>query len=366
MALPSGGSADASVQIINGGTGILNWDAKVNYNVNRAADVTYCTGGSFTCAFGNNMYIARVVLNTIDNTSLCSTYSNFSGISTTLVPGETYTINVTEGGTITSTDKIWIWIDYDQNGQFNEDPIKLTGTPPNQSTSFMVPKDVRPGSTRLRIRLVSDQDPIPCGKLNYGEVEDYTVNILSWLTLDNNFGSVDAGSTSTIPVHINAAKAEDGNPGILGAVYESELTFNSTPSIGAIKIPVTLAIIDPSLPGPEDLNGNIVNWDGGKIRLFWNYFMGQNGVLDHFVVLRNGEIIGTSKTRSFEDVLSIEGNYCYKVYAVYDNGAYSEPSNELCIAYPFPPHIPIAGWAIGIGAFLIIGYSIYLIRRRIL
>jgi hypothetical protein len=366
MALPSGSSADASVQIINGGTGTLNWDAKVNYNVNRAADVTYCTGGSFTCSLGINMYISRFVLNTIDNTSACSTYSDFTGISTILVPGESYILSITEGGPYTSIDKVWIWIDYDQNGQFNENPIKLTGTPPNQSASFMVPRDVRPGSTRLRIRLASDQDPLPCGSFNYGEVEDYTVSILSWLTLDNNFGAVAPGTTSTIPVHINAAKAEDGNPGIPGQSYVSKLTFDSDPATGAVTIPVTLAITDPSLPMPEDLTGNIVNWNGGKIKLYWNYFMGRNGVLDHFVILRNGEIVGTAKIRTFEDVLRTDGNYCYKVYAVYDNGAYSEPSNELCITYPFPERIPLAGWAIGLGALLIVGYTIFLIRRRVI
>jgi hypothetical protein len=310
------------------------------------------------------MFITRVVLNTIDNTSVCSTYSNFTAISTVLVPGETYTISITEGGVFTANDKIWVWIDYDQNGQFDETPIKLTGPPPNQSGSFMVPKNVRPGSTRLRIRLVSDQDPIPCGGLNYGEVEDYTVNILSWLTLDNNFGSVAAGGNSSIPVHVNAAKADDGNPGIPGQVYESELIIGSTPEAGKYTIPVTLAIPDPALPAPEDLAVNIVSWDGGKIRLYWNYFMDRNGVLDHFVIVRNGTILKTSKGRFAEDVLTVPGIYCYKVYAVYDDGSYSQASNEFCVTYPFPPGIPLSGWAIGLGALLILSYAMFILRRK--
>ena len=365
MALPSDSNADASIQITNEGSGVLDWNAKVNYNVNRATTVTYCSARSFQCLAGYNMYIARVVLNTIDNTSACNTYSDFTGISTNLVPGKTYTINVTEADDITPEDKIWMWIDYNQNGQFEEDPIKLTGTPPNMSATFMVPKEVKPGSTRLRIRLVSDQDPLPCGVLNYGEVEDYTVNITSWLTLDNNYGSVPAGTTSTIPVHINAAKAEDGNPAIAGQPYISDLIFNSDPAIGPVTVPVTLAIIDPALKAPVELTPYIVDMQNGEFMLKWKYFSIRNAQLDHFTIIRNNEILGNTPVSSFPFTLTEPGQYCFKVFAVYREGAFSPPSNEVCITYPQPPGVPVANWALVLGGLIIMAYSYVMIRRRI-
>jgi hypothetical protein len=313
--------------------------------------------------------IARVVLNTIDNPSGCYSYSDFTAISTNLVPGVAYTINLTEGGPSTPSDAASAWIDWNHDGQWDESPVIFTGTPPNLSGTFTVPKDVLMGSTRLRLRLQKGHPnpPQACGTVaqGYGEVEDYTVNVNSWLTLDNNSGSVPAGNSSTIPVHFNAAIAEDGNPGLPGQTYLSELTFNSAQAAGSVTIPVTLAITDPGLPAPEELMANIVNWEGGKLRLYWNYFMGRSNVLDHFVILRNGEVYASTKNRFFDDILSDPGTYCYEVYAVYESGAYSEPSGELCITFPFPPNIPVAGWAIAIGALLIAGYSFFMFRRRI-
>jgi hypothetical protein len=31
---------------------------------------------------------------------------------------------------------------------------------------------------------------------------------------------------------------------------------------------------------------------------------------------------------------------------------------------PFPPRIPLAGWAVGLGALLILGYAFFLFRRK--
>lgn len=363
IALIPAATEDLSLDIINSGNGSLNWSAIVNYNTNRSALVTYCTARSTTCLFGN-VHITQVILNTINNISTCNTYSDFTSVSTNLVPGETYTISITEGGNFAAGDMIWAWIDYDQDGKFNEEPIVLTGTPPNKSCAFTVPASVKPGPTRLRIRLSSDQDPLPCGVFNYGEVEDYTVNILSWLTLDNNIGSVNAGTTSTIPVHVNAGKAEDGNPGIIGQTYISELVLNSDPEVGTFTIPVKLAVMDPSLLAPEELTPYILDAGNGRFMLKWRYFSNRDDQLDHFVITRNDEIFGNSTVSSFEFVLNEPGEYCFKVYALYVGGSYSGPSNEVCITFPLAPGVPITGWAIGLGALLIIGYAFFMIRRK--
>jgi hypothetical protein len=368
MVLSSSETGTTNVQISNNGSGVLGWYAKVNYNVNRNTDVVYCPASDVYCSNSSNANIARVILNTINNASGCYAYSDYTAISTTLVPGITYTIYLTEGGSPTSSDQATAWIDWDQDGQWDEAPIIFTGTPPNLSGTFIVPKDVMQGSTRLRIRLQkeSPNPPQACGTIiqGYGEVEDYTVNVVSWLTLDNYAGTVPSGGTGTIPVHINAMKAEDGNPGLPGQTYISELEFNSDPDAGSITIPITLAITDPDLPAPSNLMAYIINSEEGLFQLRWNYPETRSTRFDHFVIMRNGEVYATTTSRFYKETLVTPDEYCYKVYAHYSNGAYSDATNEVCITYPVPPGIPLAGWAIALGALLIAVYAFIMIRRR--
>jgi hypothetical protein len=311
------------------------------------------------------MYIARVILNTLNNASICNAYADFTSLSTDLIPGNTYTISVTEGGPFTSADKINAWIDWGQDGQFNEAAIVFTGTPPNMTGTFTVPQPVMAGSTRLRIRLSYGPSPMPCGPMTAGETEDYTVNVASWLTLENNTGNVPAGGESDIPVHINAAIAEEGSPGLPGQTYISELVFQSSPQTNTITIPVTLAITDPDLPAPSNLMAYIINSDEGLFQLRWTYPESRSTSFHHFVIMRNGEVYATTTSRFYKETLVTPGEYCYKVYAYYRNGTYSDATNEVCITYPVPPGIPLAGWAIALGALLIAVYAFIMIRRRI-
>lgn len=142
----------------------------------------YCT------SYGNNTnfeYINRVQFNTIDKVSGTGTttigYSNFTAISTTVTQGSDYEIMITPS---TVYDEGYsVWIDYNQDGDFadaEEQVFTQTLTSPAIiSGTFKIPATAILGTTRMRVSMKYNDIPTPCESFNYGEVEDYTINITS-------------------------------------------------------------------------------------------------------------------------------------------------------------------------------------------
>src|SRR5699024_61079 len=123
-----------------------------------------------------------------DSTSSEKSYGDYtedSDVSTPdLVPGETYTISVSTDYSFPSSESFRVWIDYNNNGYFEDDEeIAYVQGMDGSGTSeveFTVPEQVEPGNYRLRVRLVygSSADIDPCGSATYGETEDYMVEVL--------------------------------------------------------------------------------------------------------------------------------------------------------------------------------------------
>lgn len=135
-------------------------------------------------SFSNNaldiFYISNVSLNTIDNDSSESMYSDFTDLNTTLQVGNTYTITITP----TTDDPEYltyysVWIDYNLNESFDDPGEQVFTIDTNAqnpvSGEFTVPVGVNPGATRMRVTLSNTPITSPCSNFTYGEVEDYTV-----------------------------------------------------------------------------------------------------------------------------------------------------------------------------------------------
>jgi len=354
--------------ITNAGNGPLGWTASVVYNVplnpanGPAADpLEYCAASG-----GCDEFISRVVFATIDNSSACNEYEDFTSISTSLTMNETYSIYVLVGPPAYSGDQVSVWIDYDQNGIFDEPVIILTSPGTNLfSGSFTVPVSALEGPTRLRIRCNYTGVMDPCGTTSYGEVEDYTVNIvdLDWLKLDSYNGTVDPfDGTQTIIATLYASKTPPAKAP--GETYTADIVFTSPSGIESVIVPVTLIVGDPSIKGPTELAIYMKDVSAGVFMLKWKYFTAKASPLDHFEIYRNGLWYGTSPVSSFDDILTESGEYCYKVYAVYEDGSYSMPSNEACITYPLAPGVPLSNWALVLAGLLIGTYAFIMIRRR--
>ena len=150
---------------------------------NRQIAVTYCNAGSNIC----DEYISNVSIGSINNTSACSTngYADYTAISTNITQGTSLPINIANPMPY-AQDHCGIWVDWNNNGDFTDDlAITVSGSPGGGPYSAIVscPANALAGLKRMRVRVHYNEEPTsPCGISNYGEVEDYTINVLSSCT----------------------------------------------------------------------------------------------------------------------------------------------------------------------------------------
>jgi hypothetical protein len=134
----------------------------------------------------DNEYISRVQIGTIDNPSGCNEnhYEDFSYLSTDLAYGVGETLTVTNGNPLYLFDCCAVWVDWNLDGWW-QNPAERIGVVPGVGPyvfDVVAPFDAPPGARLMRIRLdYANPDPQPCGIPLYGELEDYTVNILAVL-----------------------------------------------------------------------------------------------------------------------------------------------------------------------------------------
>jgi len=146
-----------------------------------AASVTYCTSKGSNYSYE---WIDLVQLNTINNVTTANAgYGDFTGMSTSLTTGTSYTVYFSAGFKSSSYTEYWyIWIDYDQDGSFESTELINSTSSTSSGTlskTFTVPTTATPGSTRMRVTMKYNSAPTACETFSYGEVEDYTINIVA-------------------------------------------------------------------------------------------------------------------------------------------------------------------------------------------
>ncbi len=225
---------------------------------------TYCnSNGNNT----NDEYIGRVQLNTINNPSGAGTtstgYSDFTAISTDLMQNTAYTISVTPtwtGGAY--NEGLSVWIDYNQDTDFTDPGEQVFTAGPNTTTpqtgSFTIPLSALPGTTRMRVSQKYNGIPTSCETFSYGEVEDYTVNIITTslqpeINLVGNGQNINDGDT--VP-----AAADDTDFGTVGILFGSQTNTFTIENTGSINLNLTDAspyvVISGLHPGDFTLNAN--------------------------------------------------------------------------------------------------------------
>lgn len=147
------------------------------------------TGGSITyCASKGNSttyeWIKQITFGSINNNSGNNGgYGNYTGFSTSVTAGNTYRITMVPGFSGSSYREYWtVYIDYNQNGTLNNSGETVvtgytTGTGGGYA-DIRIPTTAKNGATRMRIQMhYGSQVTNPCSTFDYGEVEDYTINI---------------------------------------------------------------------------------------------------------------------------------------------------------------------------------------------
>jgi PKD repeat protein len=164
-------------------------DAEVKTNYIIVAQAT----GPCTPSISNacDEYIQNVTLNTINNTTACTTggYASYTTTNTSLAKGSAYTVTVTPAvganiGQAYTNDEIAVWIDYNNDFTFSTAErvgYVLVAAGWSNQFNFTVPTTATTGAVRMRARISYSVDGAidPCGVATYGETEDYTINITS-------------------------------------------------------------------------------------------------------------------------------------------------------------------------------------------
>ncbi|MCQ9633341.1 M12 family metallo-peptidase [Chryseobacterium sp. WG23] len=145
--------------------------------------VTYCSSSASNTA---DERIGNVKFGTINNTSTGTAgYENFTSVSTNVTRGSAYTISVTPVWTSTKYSEAYaVYIDYNGDGDFTDSGelawSKAGSTTTPVTGSITIPATASLGSTRMRVMMKYSSIPTSsCETYTYGQVEDYTLNIVS-------------------------------------------------------------------------------------------------------------------------------------------------------------------------------------------
>ena len=164
-----------------------------------AINISVQTANNEPCAAtstGCDEYISNVTLEEINNTSGCTNYGDYTSQIANLTKEQQYTVSITprivgnpEPATLYPNDEIAVWIDFNDDGVFDDATERVgyvlaSGTF-DPTFTFTVPANAVTGHVRMRCRisyLPDDGSITSCGTSQWGEVEDYTINILDPVT----------------------------------------------------------------------------------------------------------------------------------------------------------------------------------------
>ena len=142
---------------------------------------SYCASAGTDASYE---WIARVQIAGIDNqTGNNGGYEDFTSISTDLELGSTSAIVLVPGFASDTYNEYWkVWIDFNQDGDF-ADAGELAFDQGGMSTGtvngqIVVPQSALEGETTMRVQMKYNGSGSVCETFDYGEVEDYTVNII--------------------------------------------------------------------------------------------------------------------------------------------------------------------------------------------
>ncbi|MFH6945671.1 T9SS sorting signal type C domain-containing protein [Flavobacterium sp. FlaQc-50] len=290
------GLRGASNADFNNRTTSNNWPASTAGGVNSSTCNTGNGSGELptngltytwtpsVCSFTNFTtvrQITNVKLNTIDNNSTGTTsYESFTGVNTTLVKGQNYTVSV-KGVTASNSNIFYTaYIDWNQDNDFTDTGEKFNIGSINNSNGadgkiasvyFQIPTDATVGSTRMRIIGQStDYVTNPCTTTvtsPEGQVEDYTIIV----------GDVCSGTPAASTTLSTATTVCPGTPFTLslGTTYSDGATYvwQTSPNgvdtwTNATPTPTTFFGTEAfsSLPANTSISGN-ASITGGQLVL---------------------------------------------------------------------------------------------------
>ncbi len=132
-----------------------------------------------------NEWIDFFGYNTMENVSASDGgYHDFTALSSNVALGEEVSFAYSAGMSGPKQEEHWkMWIDFNQDDDFDDDGEMLFGRKSSKkgmlTRKITIPLTALTGTTRLRLAMKRDEKPGSCENFDYGEVEDYNINILT-------------------------------------------------------------------------------------------------------------------------------------------------------------------------------------------
>ena len=242
------------------------------------AGIVHCTSKG---EFPWHDWIARVKMGGVDQSSGKSQYSDFTNQTLHVNAGTPVGLTLETGFSYFTFDEYWkIWIDYNQNGVFEEGTetyLSLVMPKPPDGTSFYSVTTsafifggfTQDFTTRMRVAMKRGAYPTPCEIFAYGEVEDYSIHIAPGggqsrpdLSLVNflaassgaqgavvpfrfdlkNSGTANATGNYTIGAYLSTDGQLGANDLLVGTIQTGNTPIGTIPNVqGAIAVPANLA-----------------------------------------------------------------------------------------------------------------------------
>jgi hypothetical protein len=240
-----------------------SYEVQVRSKCSDGSTSTYSNSLNFTttkiqlnyCASNGNSvadeYISRVNLGSIDNITGASSagYADYTSQSTNLTKGTSATITITPTWTGTLYNEGYaVFIDYNRDGDFDDSGETVWTNAASQTTpvsgSFTVPTSVITGTTRMRVVMQYNTTPSSCGSFDYGETEDYNVNLVT-AAADTTSPIITLNGASTININVGNTYTEQG------ATATDNVDGNLTSSI------ITTGTVDTNTAGIYTVNYNV-------------------------------------------------------------------------------------------------------------
>ncbi len=160
---------------------VQGWDGEQgDFVINRS-----CYDGPFYCVSSgrdaNAEWISNVTFADEANQSGSSSYSDYLDSPIEVSRGGTYPIQITPSFLQGARNEYYrVWIDFNHDGDFSDSGEQVLSTGPTTSSvsgNISVPITAVKGITRMRVSMNHNNLPSSCGTFDYGEVEDYAIDI---------------------------------------------------------------------------------------------------------------------------------------------------------------------------------------------
>lgn len=264
---------------------VQGWAGGVgSYTVSRT-----CYDGPFYCQSGartaGQEWIKTFNFGSFTKQSTSSHYSDYTGETITVSRGAAYAVTITPQFQGSAKSEVYrIWIDLNKDGDFIDsgEPV-FSGGPSTTivSGNITIPLNASTGVTRMRVAMKRTSASASCDLFEYGEVEDYTLNIRCNLVTANT----DTGNGSLR----NVSACADDNESILFASTlngqtivltsgplvadgqwkwmpgnGSNITIDATGLTRVLSVPVgkTVEMQNLLLKGGTATNGSVIDNDG--------------------------------------------------------------------------------------------------------